>query len=607
MDAKSSSAGTTTFAPGVFGHPRPQLERAWTCLNGLWDWALDIDATLTHPDDVKYDRQILVPYAPETSASTVGFVGFFKASWYRLHIARPKLKRGERAILHFGAVDYEATVWVNGQFVVRHEGGYTPFSCDITDYLRRAGKQRIEVRAYDDPLDMEMPRGKQDWRQDPHAIWYPRTSGIWQTVWMEIIPAVAIDKLRWNSSVADWAIDMHAILRGANRDAYKLTVTLNFRGEQLASDTYSVRNGQVERRIALPDPGIGDERNQFTWHPDHPHLFEVVLELKNKRGKVIDRVRSYTALRELGWDGERVTLNGDVIRMRLALDQGYWLETGLTAPSDEAQKRDVELAREAGFNGVRKHQKIEDPRYLYWADRLGLMVWQEMPSAYAFTKTSMRRVTTEWMAALERDFSHPCVVTLVPINESWMVPDLPVSEEQRNFVSALFLLTKAFDSTRPVVCNSGWEAVISADIITGHDYDANPKSFANRYLDRDETFVNLFKRGRPGGKLLVLNAKWEGKVLGIDEFGGIKFDIDKVEGEHSWGYSKVESSEEFLQRYAGLVGVLHGHPRISIWCWTQLFDTYQEKNGIYTMKRIAKAPIEKVRHISHTGQLPSAA
>jgi hypothetical protein len=597
MNTQANTVGTTV-QPGNFQHPRPQLQRGWTSLNGIWDFALDVDAQLTSPSEVNFDRQILVPFAPETPRSGIAAQGFFKASWYRLNFERPKLRRGERAILHFGAVDYQATVWLNGRYVTAHEGGYTPFKCDITDFLKARGAQTLVVRAFDDPADMEMPRGKQDWRADAHAIWYPRTSGIWQTVWIEVIPATSVAAVRWDSSVTDWCLKLHAFIAGKRTDAHTLKVTVSFRDQVLANDTYSVRGGEVERVIALPDPGIGDERNQFTWHPDHPHLFDVVLELRNERGQLVDRATSYAALRELGWDGERVTLNGDVIRMRLALDQGYWFETGMTGDDDQ-QKRDVELAKEAGMNGVRKHQKLEDPRFLYWADKLGLMVWQEMPSAYSFSKLAMRRVTEEWLGALERDISHPCVVVRVPINESWMVPDLPLSKEQRDYVRALFYLTKAYDSSRPVVCNSGWEAVIDADILTAHDYDPNPDSFAARYADTDENFAKLFARVRPGGKLLLLDeASWKGKVLGIDEFGGIKFDTDPKEGESSWGYSEVKTPEEFEQKYAGLVGAVHNHPRISIWCWTQLTDTYQEKNGIYTMDRKPKANIEKIRHAS---------
>ena len=593
MTVKNITTGPTPES-GSFGHPRPQLQREWTSLNGTWDFALDADAKWSRPSHVQWNTRIEVPFAPETPRSGVNASGYFKACWYKRAFLRPDVRKSDRVVLHFGAVDYSATVWVNGHFVAEHEGGYTPFTCDVTQYMRGKGPHTVVVRAYDDPLDMEKPRGKQEWKRDPHGIWYPRTSGIWQTVWLEVVPATAIETVRWSSSVRDWCLHLDAGIAGVNADAHKLRVTVSHHGVELASDTYSVRSNGVERQICLPDPGIGDARNELTWHPDRPNLLDVTLEVLDKRGRVVDEVASYAALREIAWEGNELTVNGDTIRLRMALDQGYWPESGMTGDNAQ-QKRDVELAKEAGLNGVRKHQKVEDPRYLYWADRLGLLVWEEMPSAYAFSATSMRRTTAQWMDVLKRDFSHPCVMAYVPINESWMVPDLPLSEEQRNFVRALFFLTKAFDSTRPVVCNSGWEAVVDADIITVHDYDSNPDSFRARYADLSRLFGGL----RPGGKQLLLDdADWADKVLGIDEFGGIKFDIDKKEGEQSWGYSEVHSAEEFEQKYGALVRVIAHHGRIAIWCWTQLTDTYQEKNGIYTMDRRPKANIERIRHLS---------
>lgn len=591
----SEAPQADTSSEERFGYPRPQLRRGWTCLNGLWTFAIDREAQWNKPGQVEWQTEIEVPFAPETAASKVEDTGFFKACWYRRAIQRPPLKRGERLILHFGAVDYQATVWVNGVRVGDHQGGYTPFSCDITDSLRGRGEQIIVVRAHDDPHDMDKPRGKQDWKLAPHAIWYPRTSGIWQTVWTEIVPRTFIESLRWNSSVKDWCLELTANVSGARTDVHSLRVTVTFGGEVFARDTYCVKDGTVGRRIALRDPGIADARNDYTWHPDHPHLFDVQLQLVNDKGRVVDSVCSYAALREIACSYERALINGEVLRMRLALDQGYWADSGMTA-TDAQLKRDVELAKEAGFNGVRKHQKIESPRFMYWADKLGLLVWQEMPSAYSFSERSMKRVLAEWTAAIERDYSHPSLVVRVPINESWMVPDLPLSAAQRDFVRALYYMTKAADPGRPVVCNSGWEAVLDADIVTIHDYDCSADVLSQRYAAVDENFRDLFERVRPGGKSLLLDgATYGGKVIGIDEMGGVKLDLER-KGEASWGYSEVRTGEELVEKFRALLGVFHGHRRISIWCWTQLTDTYQEKNGLFTMDRQPKAPLDQLRN-----------
>ena len=260
----------------------------------------------------------------------------------------------------------------------------------------------------------------------------------------------------------------------------------------------------MHRRIVLSDPGIDDSRNELLWNPGRPRLIDAVLTLEID-GRVIDEVRSYTALRSVAVDGHHFVLNGRPYPLRLVLDQGYWPETGLTAPDDAALRLDVELAKAMGFNGVRKHQKIEDPRYLYWADRLGLLVWTEMPSAYRFTTLSIQRTTREWMDVIERDYSHPCVIAWVPFNESWGVPNLPNSPAERHYVRGLFHLTKTFDPTRPVVGNDGWESV-ATDIIGIHDYDPEPSRLAKRYRT-DEVVPRLFRRERPGGRSLVLEGK----------------------------------------------------------------------------------------------------
>lgn len=401
------------------GYPRPQMQRAdWQSLDGAWDFAIDRDGRWRDVHDVRWDATIAVPFAPETPVSGIGDTDMYGAVWYRRRFTAPALVAGERLILHFGAVDFDASVWVNGQPACTHSGGYTPFSADITALLGE-GEQTVVVRAEDDPLDLAKPRGKQDWQPEPHAIWYPRTTGIWQTVWLERLPANAIASLRWTASVTDWAIAVDVEVDGAGRDDLRLRVALRAAGALLADDTYAVVDGEVHRAIGLADPGIGDARAALLWSPGRPMLIDAVVELTDGTGTVLDRVESYTALRSVGVDGDRFVLNGSPYRLRMALDQGYWPESGLTAPDDDGYRRDVELAKAMGFNGVRKHQKIESPRFLYWADVLGLLVWEEMPSAYRFSTRAVERATREWTAAIARDVSHPCIVAWVPFNESW--------------------------------------------------------------------------------------------------------------------------------------------------------------------------------------------
>ncbi|MBV9125820.1 MAG: glycoside hydrolase family 2, partial [Planctomycetes bacterium] len=250
------------------GYPRPQLEREhWESLNGPWDFALDSGAAWTCPEQVDWKGQIQVPFSPETPTSGVEDTGFFRACWYRRELVAPALAPGQRLVLHFGAVDHAATVWVNGSVAARHEGGYTPFQVDITDFLREDDPQVLVVRAEDDPHDLAQPRGKQDWLREPHSIWYPRTTGIWQTVWLEVLGPTSIRSLRWTPSVERWDIGLEVRLQGERRDGLRLQVKLQAGGKVLAEDTYSVRGEEVQRRIALPDPGIEDARQELLWSP----------------------------------------------------------------------------------------------------------------------------------------------------------------------------------------------------------------------------------------------------------------------------------------------------------------------------------------------------
>jgi hypothetical protein len=317
----------------------------------------------------------------------------------------------------------------------------------------------------------------------------------------------------------------------------------------------------------------------------------VQLQLWADRGDLLDEATSYTALRSINVETDRVLLNGRPYKLRMVLDQGYWPESGLTAPDDEALRRDVELAKAMGFNGVRKHQKIEDPRYLYWADKLGLLVWEEMPSAYRFTNLSVQRLTREWIAAIERDSSHPCIISWVSINESWGVPNLPTNPAERHYVRGLYHLTKTLDPTRPVIGNDGWES-LATDIIGIHDYDDDSDRLAKRYR-ADEVLPRLFKRERPGGRLLVLESdRPHEQPIMLTEFGGISYSRDP----RAWGYSKVASVGEFENNYTRLLAVVNSLNLLAGYCYTQFADTYQEANGLLFADRTPKFPIDHIAY-----------
>lgn len=582
-------------------HPRPQRRRqSWQSLNGSWEFAFDHEAQHSLPEHIQWDRIIQVPFSPETRASGIGDTGFYSAVWYRRTFETPENLKGKELLLHFEAVDYAATVWVNGVVVCRHVGGYASFSADITSALRSERPvQEIVVQAHDDPADLAKPRGKQDWKLEPHSIWYPRTTGIWQSVWLEVVPATRIETIHWSSSLDRWDIGLDACIRSASGQKLTLAVQLKCGDMTLATDSYEVISGEVHRRIALSDPGIDDYRNNLLWSPSSPTLIDATLELRNEAGEVIDSVSSYTAIRSVAVQGDRFILNGRPLTLRLVLDQGYWPESGQTAPNDAALLQDVILAKKLGFNGVRKHQKIECERYLYWADKLGLLVWEEMPSAYRYTTQSIHRLTREWFEIIERDRSHPCIIAWVPFNESWGVPDLPDSPAQRHYVQALYHLTKSLDPARPVVGNDGWES-IATDIIGIHDYDDQPERIGKRY-GIDDIEAQLFKRERPGGRMLFVGAEgtWTHPIV-LTEFGGIAFGKNR---DDIWGYSRTDTAQQLAERYAALMEVVRNLPALAGFCYTQFTDTYQEANGLLYADRTPKAPFDEIAQAT-TGSRP---
>ena len=575
-----------------FGYPRPQLQRRdWASLNGPWRFAFDDERRYSHPWEVReWPLRIEVPFAPESLASGIHHTGFHRACWYQREADIPL--GNDRVLLHFGAVDYIARVWVNDRFATVHEGGYTPFYADITHLLDPSGRQTVTVQVEDDPFDLAKPRGKQDWQLTPHSIWYPRTTGIWQTVWLERVPRTYIRKVRWTPKMSDYSITFDARIDGDETEPLHVHVMLVHGERVLADDRYRVLGGEVDRRIILSDPGIDDYRNELLWSPERPTLLDARIRLL-AGDRVIDEVSSYCALRSVDVLRDRFMLNGRPLFLRMVLDQGYWPDTLCTPPSDDAARRDVELAKAMGFNGVRKHQKLEDPRYLYWADKLGLLVWGEMPSAYRFTRTAIKRQVREWGDAIDRDFSHPSVIVWVPFNESWGVPDLPSTAPQRNAVEALYHLTKTLDPTRPVIGNDGWESS-ATDIIGIHDYDADPEQMAQRYGLETKT-EQLFDRRRPGGRILTLDGyPHRGQPIMLTEFGGIS--LRNSAG--AWGYSEAENPAAFARTYHRLVETVIHTPLFSGFCYTQFCDTFQEANGLLYADRTPKIPIEDIRRVN---------
>jgi beta-galactosidase/beta-glucuronidase len=442
----------------------------------------------------------------------------------------------ERLLLHFGAVDYRAAVWVNGTQVATHEGGHTPFSADVTHALAGdAGNNILVVRAEDPSRDVTIPRGKQYWKERSEGIFYTRTTGIWQTVWLEPVNRSRIDSIRLTPDVDAGSIEVEVSIEGTEPEM-SLRATVEFDGDQVLEDIFSVRSSLIERTLPLhrrgdaPDTShLADWPGPALWSPEHPNLYDLLLELLDPDGEILDRADSYFGMRKIEAKDGKVLLNDRPLYQRLVLDQGYFPQGILTAPSDEDLRRDVDLAKEMGFNGARKHQKVEDPRWLFWADTLGFLVWGEMANAYQYSPGYVRRLTAEWQEAVIRDYNHPCIVAWVPMNESWGVPNLASDPSQTEHLLALYHLTRSLDPTRSVVSNDGWEHAIT-DLCTIHDYrdaEALTKNYAT-----PQSAVDAEPADRP---LYVPGYAYRGEPILITEFGGIAYSGD----EEGWGYSTV--------------------------------------------------------------------
>jgi beta-galactosidase/beta-glucuronidase len=556
-------------------YPRPQFVReAWKSLDGPWSYSF---GTTDDPGLVPWQGWIEVPYPPESPLSGVADRGYHPVTWYQRRFDVPDEWQKQRIILHFGAVDYLAKVWLNGRYLTTHEGGHTPFSIDITDGLVE-GEQILILRAEDDPLDMEKPRGKQDWEREPHLNWYPRTSGIWQPVWIEPVSKSHIASLRVVPDVSKFALGLQIGVAGP-MDQTTLDVSLKLGNLVITEDSWNILGDKVCRWITLPDPGADSARRGFLWRPEHPTLFDLTLTLR--RGPiVVDQVTSYAALRSVEARNNSIYLNGRPYFLQMVVDQGYWPESHMAAPSGDALRRDVELTRSLGFNGVRKYQKIEDPRYLYWADKLGLLVWAEMPSFYQYSGKAAQRMIREFIEVIERDFNHPSIIAWVPMNNSWGVADLQDAPEQQHFVQSLYHLAKSLDPTRLVIDNDGWEH-LETDVFTIRDFMNEPDLYHKRYGSR-EALEGMAKR-RPVGRDLSLNGLQPADLpVILSEFGGLH--LKKSDG---WGYSEVKDPEDFLTQFAALLEAV-STSALAGFCYAQLTDTFQEKTGLLTADRKPK-------------------
>lgn len=586
-------------------HPRPQFRRTeWIDLNGTWRFDFDdLDLGLAERwyDRNDFERTIQVPYPPESKLSEINDTAFHPVVWYAREFDLADAGADRRLLLHFGAVDYHATVWVNGVHIGEHEDGQTPFEFDITEALDRSHpRQTVVVRAEDRPTDLGQPRGKQVTAEEPYGVFYDRTTGIWQPVWLEAVCPVHIAEIAWTPDLDAGYVHLDVGLNRAPTSPSTIAVTLSRDDEVLAAHSVGLGgattgSGDTSTRLTftLNDLEAG-RRGGLLWSPESPTLLDAEIVLEPTATGDTDTVHSYVGLRSCGFRDGLFLLNGRPYYLRMVLEQGYWPESHLAAPSADALRREVELVKDLGFTGVRIHQKVEDPRFLYWCDRLGLLVWGEFGNAFAFSTDTTERTVSGWMQVVRRDRSHPCVVAWVPFNESWGLPQVGTSQQQQDFARSIYHLTKTIDPTRPVISNDGWEHAVS-DIWSVHDYAPSGDSLRRRYGSSAALERTLHGPG-PGRRAVLLGRQERaGQPVVISEFGGLSYRPEP--GENWFGYGTVESPEQLRDRFCDLVTAIFECDGVAGFCYTQLTDTQQERNGLLTSDREPKIPIDQIRAI----------
>lgn len=561
-------------------YPRPQFVREeWLSLNGNWEFSFDVD---------NFDQNITVPYVYQSKLSGIGINEPHEVVWYRKKIDLPKEMLGKEIILHFGAVDYSCKVWVNGVFITEHIGGHIGFEVNITDALKDEDNT-VVVQVTDAPSDLEIPRGKQYWKDNSEGIFYTRSTGIWQSVWIEAMDKVHLSRVFLTPDL-DYA-QLGVQYELSSDKATKLRTEIYYEKELMAVNTTDLLRKEGSFKVFLDQQLLKcwNMQEDLVWTPENPRLFDVKFVVY-EGDREADTVSSYFGLRKVSIENGKFLLNNRPYYQKLLLDQGYWEDSLLTAPTDEAFIKDIELAKSMGFNGVRKHQKIEDPRFLYHADKMGFLVWGELPAAYVYSRKYVKRITDEWMDEIFRDYNHPCIVVWTPLNESWGVFHIKDKKEEQSHSAAMVHITKSLDQTRPVISNDGWEHTCS-DLVTIHDYEWNKEILKERY----RTLENVLQYA-PGGRPLFAHGwEYKGQPVLVTEFGGISYKKGNWEG---WGYSSATSDEDFAKRYHDVISPLLKSEHVQGFCYTEITDVEQEINGLCTYDRKPKIPVEIIRAIN---------
>ncbi len=551
-------------------YPRPQMVRNnWKNLNGEWDFLFDFGKSGEERCFYKKEKfisnnvlKINVPFCPESKLSGIEYKDFIPAVWYMRNFELNQDEIKQRVIIHFGAVDYKAKIWINEQYVGEHIGGYSSFTFDITDYVK-AGLNSIAVYAEDDNRSGKQPVGKQSVKYESFGCSYTRTTGIWQTVWIEFVPENHIKSYKVYPNITDCNIRVDTFVAGNG----KVELTAKYDGRIVGKAQSTVNYGMASAIIELSELHL--------WEVGNPLLYDIGISFGN------DKVDGYFGMRNVEIKKDALYLNGKPLYMRTVLDQGFNPDGIYTAPNDDFLKRDIVLAMELGFNGARLHQRVFEERTLYWADKLGYIVWGEYANnSILEDERGVAYLMPEWLEVVNRDFNHPSIIGWCINNESYWMKDVKAICQ-----TTIYDVTKQIDPTRPVIDASGG-IHFKTDMFDIHEYAHDAGYLSEKLapmLENDEYFHNPIHQ-----KQLEQNI-YEGQPFWVSEYGGIFWNPDLKPEESGWGYGEnVKTEDEFAKRYESLTKVLLEHRRICGFCYTQLTDIEQEQNGLYKYDRSRK-------------------
>lgn len=581
-------------------YPRPQFMRTdWENLNGTWDFGFDDENAGEKKkwyQEFKGDKKINVPFTYETKLSDIQDETRHDFIWYHRTISVDGEKlENNRYILHFEGSDFITKVWVNGAYAGSHRGGYARCSFDVTN-LVHDGENELTVKV-EDSYDPQQPRGKQRWIKENFGCWYIQTTGIWKTVWSEYVPKIGLASVKMTPDLQNAALKLEYEVDAAEEvlgEDLIVTASVSFKGVPVAKQSVMANQKHVGTTMNVSYYGsIGLEWGVCTWTPSQPDLYDIDFTVIYK-GEAVDEIGSYFAMREIRIDGPNILLNGHPLYQRLILDQGYWRDSHLTAPSEEALIEDIDKIHALGYNGLRKHQKIEDERFLYWCDVKGMLVWSEMAAAYQYSDYAVEEFAKEWMEIVRQNYNHPCIITWTPINESWGVSQVETRRVEQHFTEAVYHLTKSFDMMRPVIVNDGWEHTIS-DIITLHDYEEVGDTLYKRYTEYKDQIMTTEVYHSSGKSAFANGYEYKGQPMIISEYGGIAFNND----DSGWGYgNKVNTKEDFIRRFDDITTAVKKIPYCCGFCYTQVSDVQQEINGLMDIDRNFKVEPEVIKEIN---------